>query len=146
MHLIKLPHRSTTANFNSAAFSKGFTMSHTSVLSVSSEWIWGWSFSKSLLENATFGWYPSFPGMLRIYIKDAVEIYTQKSKRIILKPLHCYILTILGFLHSHSYHLFIIRQILKNFLWQLIHSNKRIFSLSKTASTLGKSFRILPGL
>lgn len=84
--------------------------------------------------------------MLRIYTKDAVELHTQRSKCIILKPLCCYFLTILGFLHSHSYHLFIIREILKNFLWQLIHCNKRMLSLSKDESTLGKSFRISPRL
>lgn len=137
-----LSHRPTTANFNSTALSKGFTISHTSTLMVFSEWIWGWFFSKSFLENATFGWYSSFPGMLRIYTKDAVELYRHRSECIILKPLCCYFLTILGFLHSHSDHLFIIRQILKNFLWKLIHCNKGMFSLSKDESTLGKSCRI----
>jgi len=101
---------------------------------------------KSFLENATFGWYSSFPGMLRIYTKDAVELCTYRSECIILKPLCFYFLTILGFLRSHSDHLFIITQILKNFLWQLIHCNQRIFSLSKDKSSLGKKSRVSPRL
>lgn len=101
---------------------------------------------KEIPGNVTFGWYSPFPGMLRIYTKDAVELHTHRNECIILKPLCCYFLTILGFLHSHSDHLFIIRQILKNFLWQLIHRNNRMFSLSKDKSTLGESFRISPRL
>lgn len=93
-----LSHKPTTANLYSTALSKGFAISHTSLLAVSTEWIWGWFFQKE------------FPGKCHLWLiflfsRNSESLHKRFSGGTHTEKWMCYFQTTLLLL-SHHFMLF----------------------------------------